>query len=80
MKSVPCPLMPKEAYAHLSERDRLCHVPGAKQMFEQAHPGITCSEGGRCQACQDQSISVRLELQLQEYASSHPRGSIHFQA
>lgn len=80
MKSVPCPLMPKEAYAHLSERDRLCHVPSAKQMFEQEHPGIACSEGGRCQACQDRSASVRLELQLQEAIPSSFRGSIHFRA
>lgn len=80
MKSVPCPLMPKEAYAHLGERDRLCHVPGAKQMFEQEHPSIACSEGGRCQVCQDQSISVRLELQLQEAVPSSHHSSIHFQA
>lgn len=80
MKSVPCPLMSKEAYAHLSERDRLCHVPGAKQVFEQKHPGITCSEGGRCQACQDQSASVRLELQLQEAVPGPYHSSIHFQA
>ncbi len=79
MKSVPCPLMPKEAYAHLSERDRLCHVPSAKQMFEQEHPGITCSEGGYCHACQDQSASIRLELQLQEFVPSQHHGNTHFQ-
>lgn len=79
MKSVPCPLMPKEAYAHLSEHDRLCHVPDAKRLFEQEHPNIACSEGGYCHVCRDRNASIGLELQLQEFVPGQHRDNTHFQ-